>query len=99
MYYAYKDIQCYPGRYFFVHEVVKWKQKERYLTRGASCQMETKRMLFNKRCNMLDEIRHEQSAMDDAIPPWEWDSEYDKIRARLAREKLKIMFGGGENDL
>ncbi len=48
---------------------------------------------------MLDEIRHEQSAMDDAIPPWEWDSEYDKIRARLAREKLKIMFGGGENDL
>jgi len=30
--------------------------------------METKRTLFNKRCNMLDEIRHEQSAMEDAIP-------------------------------
>ena len=47
--------------------------------------METKRTLFNKRCKLLDEIRHEQSAMEDAIPPWEWDSEYDKI-TRLARK-------------
>jgi hypothetical protein len=75
------------------------KTKRTLFNRGASYQMETKRTLFNKRCNMLDEIRHEQSAMEDAIPSWEWDSEYDKIRARLAREKLKIMFGGGENDL
>lgn len=49
--------------------------------------------------NELEEIRREQKAMEDAIPPWEWDSEHDKIRTKLAREKLKIMFGGGENDL
>jgi len=47
----------------------------------------------------MDEITQDLKAMEDAIPSWEWDSEYDKIRARLAREKLKIMFGGGENDL
>jgi hypothetical protein len=47
----------------------------------------------------MDEITQDLKAMEDAIPPWEWDSEYDKIRAKLAREKLKIMFGGGENDL
>ena len=49
--------------------------------------------------SLADEITQELEAMDKAIPSWEWDSEYDKIRARLAREKLKIMFGGGENDL
>ncbi|HHV35824.1 MAG TPA: hypothetical protein GXX59_09710 [Syntrophomonadaceae bacterium] len=43
---------------------------------------------------MLDSIRQEQSAMEAAIPPWEWDSEYDEIYSRLSREKLKIMFGG-----
>ncbi len=47
--------------------------------------------------NELEEIRHEQKAMEEAIPPWEWEPEYDDIHASLARQKLKIMFGGDEN--
>ena len=45
---------------------------------------------------MLDEIRHEQSAMEDAIPPWEWEPEYEEVYVSLAKEKAKIMFGGEE---
>lgn len=43
---------------------------------------------------MLDEIRRDQEAMEAAIPPWEWQDEYDEFRSRLAKEKLKIMYGG-----
>lgn len=46
--------------------------------------------------NELEEIRHEQKAMEEAIPPSEW-GKYDDIQASLARQKLKIMFGGDEN--
>lgn len=46
--------------------------------------------------NELEEIRHEQAAMEAAIPSWEWD-EYDDISARMAREKMKRMFGGEED--
>ena len=49
--------------------------------------------------SLADEITQELEAMDKAIPSWEWDPYYDEIRASLARQKLKIMFGGGENDL
>lgn len=45
---------------------------------------------------MLDAIRQEQAAMEAAIPPWEWDSEYEEIYVSLAMEKAKIMFGGEE---
>jgi hypothetical protein len=72
------------------------KTKRTLFNRGASYQMETKRTLFNKRCNMLDEIRHEQSAMEDAIPPWEWEPEYEEVYVSLAKEKAKIIFGGEE---
>ena len=43
---------------------------------------------------MLDQIRQEQAAMEAAIPPWEWDSEYDEMASRLAKEKMKIIYGG-----
>lgn len=45
---------------------------------------------------MLDQIRHEQAAMEAAIPSWEWD-EYDDITSSMAQEKMKRMFGGGED--
>lgn len=45
---------------------------------------------------MLDQIRQEQIAMEAAIPLWDWDDEYDEFRARLAKEKLRIMNGGEE---
>ena len=47
--------------------------------------------------NELEDIRHEEKAMRAAIPPWEWEPEYDEIRAKLSREKLKSMFGGVED--
>lgn len=46
--------------------------------------------------NELEEIRHEQKAMEEAIPPWEWNAEYDEIYSKLARRKLEILFGGEE---
>lgn len=48
---------------------------------------------------MLDAIRQELKAMEDAIPPWEWDSEYEKIYKSLTRQKLNILYGGEKNDL
>lgn len=46
--------------------------------------------------NELEEIRHEQKAMEEAIPPSEW-AEYDDIAKSLAKRKLELLFGGDEN--
>lgn len=46
---------------------------------------------------MLDEIRQEQAAMEAAIPPWEWQQEFDEIAESLAKQKLNILYGGEEN--
>ena len=43
----------------------------------------------------LEEIRHEEEAMKQAIPAWEMD-EYDDVTKSLARRKLELMFGGEE---
>jgi hypothetical protein len=45
---------------------------------------------------MLDQIRQEQAAMEAAIPPWEWEPEYEEVYVSLAKEKAKIIFGGEE---
>lgn len=49
-----------------------------------------------RRLDMLDAIRQEQSAMEAAIPPWEWEPEYEEVYVSLAKEKAKIIFGGEE---
>jgi len=46
----------------------------------------------------LEEIRHEEEAMKQAIPAWEMD-EYDDVTKSLARRKLELMFGGEKNDI
>lgn len=46
----------------------------------------------------LEEIRHEEEAMKQAIPAWEMD-EYDDVAKSLARRKLELMFGGEKNDI
>jgi len=39
----------------------------------------------------LDEIRYEEKAMAEAIPPW--SDEYDDIRTALAKRKTELLFG------
>lgn len=46
--------------------------------------------------NELEEIRREQKAMEEAIPPSEW-AKYDDITSSLAKRKLELLFGGDEN--
>lgn len=46
--------------------------------------------------NELEEIRHEQAAMEEAIPPSEID-QYDDIISSLAKRKLELLFGDDEN--
>ncbi len=47
--------------------------------------------------NELEEIRREQKAMEEAIPPSEWEPECDDIASSLAKRKLELMFGGDED--
>jgi len=46
-----------------------------------------------------NEIQHEQKAMIETIPLWEWDDEYENIYKSLARQKLNNLYGGEKNDI